>query len=223
MESGQCSQFHRPRLGSRSARTMSNWSLQPGESRTVIFLLGYHENPVDEKFDPPGSQTINKRTVKAGHRPLSADRRTVEAAFADLRAYWDELLGVYQVQTPDVHTNRMVNIWNAYQCMVTFNMSRSASFFESGIGRGMGFRDSNQDLLGFVHMIPDARPPAHPGSGRHPAGKRRRLSPVPAADQARQQRCRLEFQRRPAVAGLGVSRLSQGNRRLGHPGRAGAV
>jgi cellobiose phosphorylase len=49
----------------------------------------------------------------------------------------------------------MVNIWNAYQNMVTFNMSRSASFFESGIGRGMGYRDSNQDLLGFVHMIPE--------------------------------------------------------------------
>ena len=51
--------------------------------------------------------------------------------------------------------NRMVNLWNAYQCMVEFNMCRSASLFESGIGRGMGFRDSNQDLLGFVHMIPE--------------------------------------------------------------------
>ena len=48
----------------------------------------------------------------------------------------------------------MVNIWNAYQCMATFNMSRSASFYESGIGRGLGFRDSNQDLLGFVQMVP---------------------------------------------------------------------
>ena len=65
------------------------------------------------------------------------------------------LLGKFQVTTPDTDTNRMVNIWNAYQCMVTFNMSRSASYFESGIGRGMGFRDSNQDLLGFVHMIPE--------------------------------------------------------------------
>jgi cellobiose phosphorylase len=78
-----------------------------------------------------------------------------DKAFADLRAYWDDLLGVLQVNTPDVHTNRMVNVWNAYQNMVTFNMSRSASGFESGIGRGMGFRDSNQDLLGFVHMIPE--------------------------------------------------------------------
>ena len=82
--------------------------------------------------------------------PASAD-----AAFAKLRQYWNELLGIFQVDTPDVHTNRMVNIWNAYQCMATFNMSRSASFYESGIGRGLGFRDSNQDLLGFVHMVPE--------------------------------------------------------------------
>ncbi len=129
-------------------------TLSPGESRQIIFLLGYHENPRDQKFDPPGSQTINKATVK----PVIArylDPQIVQAAFEQLRAYWDHLLGLYQVQTPDEHTNRMVNIWNAYQCMVTFNMSRSASFFESGIGRGMGFRDSNQDLLGFVHMAPE--------------------------------------------------------------------
>jgi cellobiose phosphorylase len=50
---------------------------------------------------------------------------------------------------------RMAGVWNQYQCMVTFNMSRSASYFESGIGRGMGFRDSNQDLLGFVHLVPE--------------------------------------------------------------------
>ena len=78
----------------------------------------------------------------------------VERSFTDLQLYWEKTAGVLQVNTPDVHTNRMVNIWNAYQCMVTFNMSRSASFYESGIGRGMGFRDSNQDLLGFVHMVP---------------------------------------------------------------------
>jgi cellobiose phosphorylase len=65
------------------------------------------------------------------------------------------LLGLYQAKTPDQHVDRMVNIWNAYQCMATFNMSRSASFYESGLGRGLGFRDSNQDLLGFVHMIPE--------------------------------------------------------------------
>ncbi len=129
-------------------------TLEPGEQKKIIFLLGYHENPRDEKFDPPGSQTINKRTVK----PVIArylDVQTVEAAFQSLREYWDTLLDKLQVTTPDVHTNRMVNIWNVYQVMATFNFSRSASYFESGIGRGMGFRDSNQDLLGFVHLIPD--------------------------------------------------------------------
>ncbi len=128
-------------------------TLQPGETRQIIFVLGYHENPRDRKFDPPNSQTVNKKTV----RPIIArylDPAQVEAEFDALRAHWDRLLGVMQVETPDEHTNRMVNIWNAYQCMVTFNMSRSASYYESGIGRGMGFRDSSQDLLGFVHMIP---------------------------------------------------------------------
>jgi len=128
--------------------------LAPGETKQIIFVLGYHENPTDDKFDPPGSQTVNKKTVK----PLIAkyrNRANADAAFERLRAYWDGLLGVYQVATPDEHTDRMVNIWNAYQCMATFNMSRSASTFESGIGRGLGFRDSNQDLLGFVHMVPE--------------------------------------------------------------------
>ena len=128
-------------------------NLKGGETRRVIFVLGYHENPVDEKFYPPGSQTINKRTVK----PTIArylKPATVDAAFESLRQYWDRLLGLYQARTPDPHANRMVNIWNAYQCMATFNMSRSASFYESGIGRGLGFRDSTQDLLGFVHMVP---------------------------------------------------------------------
>jgi cellobiose phosphorylase len=129
------------------------FTLAPGASHQVIFLLGYHENAEDQKFEPAGSQTLNKHTVQ----PIIARYlrpENVEAAFDELRAHWDGLLNVFQIETPDVHTNRMLNIWNAYQCMITFNLSRSASYFESGIGRGMGFRDSNQDLLGFVHMVP---------------------------------------------------------------------
>jgi len=129
-------------------------NLAPGESHEVTFLLGYHENPKGQKFDPSGSSTINKIFVKPviDHylKPES-----VGSAFRDLREYWDGLLGKFQVSTPNSHLDRMVNIWNAYQCMVTYNLSRSASYFESGVGRGMGFRDSNQDLLGFVHMVPD--------------------------------------------------------------------
>jgi cellobiose phosphorylase len=136
-------------IGSHQVRL----SLAPGESREVIFVLGYAENASAEKFDPPGSQILNKRSARASlDRYL--DPAEVERAFDELRDYWTDLTSRLQVTSPDPHVNRMVNIWNAYQCMVTFNLSRSASYFESGTGRGMGFRDSNQDLLGFVHMIP---------------------------------------------------------------------
>jgi len=128
-------------------------SLKSHESREVIFVLGYAENPDDQKFDPPDSQTLNKSRV------LSVIKRwttpiTVDEALATLRATWDEHLSVLEVATPDHDTNRMVNIWNPYQCMTTFNLSRSMSSYESGIGRGMGFRDSSQDILGFASMIP---------------------------------------------------------------------
>ncbi len=128
--------------------------LQPGEQKTIIFLLGYHENADEAKFDPPDSQTINKRQVLTTIQKYLQPKQ-VETSFQDLRAFWDDLLNKFQVTTPDEHTNRMVNIWNVYQVMATFNLSRSASYFESGIGRGMGFRDSNQDLLGFMHLLPE--------------------------------------------------------------------
>jgi cellobiose phosphorylase len=129
-------------------------ALAPGETREVIFVLGYWENPRDQKFDPPGSATVNKNLVRPViERWLRPE--TITGSLERLRETWASLLGVLQVQTPDADTNRMVNIWNPYQCMVTFNVSRSVSLFESGIGRGFGFRDSNQDLLGFVHMVPE--------------------------------------------------------------------
>jgi cellobiose phosphorylase len=129
-------------------------ALQPEEQKPVIFLLGYHENPEGEKFEPPGTQTINKRTVFPIIQRFLQPAE-VTSAFNDLHEYWLGLLGRLQVHTPDIHTDRMVNIWNVCQLMATFNFSRSASYFESGIGRGMGFRDSNQDLLGFVHLLPE--------------------------------------------------------------------
>ena len=137
--------------------------LAPGESRDYIFLLGYVENEQEEKFvseAEPGllhsgsSPIINKAKAKAMIASFDTTAK-VDAAFSELNAYWDALLDVYSVKSPEEKLDRMVNIWNQYQCMVTFNMSRSASFFESGIGRGMGFRDSNQDLVGFVHQIPE--------------------------------------------------------------------
>ena len=129
-----------------------NVTLQPGEKKTFFFFLGYVENPQDQKWEAPG--IINKKPAEA----LLAKYRTdadVEQAFSKLNAYWNNLLSKYTVESSNDKVDRMVNIWNQYQCMVTFNMSRSASYYESGIGRGMGFRDSCQDLLGFVHLIPD--------------------------------------------------------------------
>ena len=125
--------------------------LQPGESKDLIFLLGYVENPQEEKFVAP--KVINKERAHATIERLNTTEK-VDYAFAQLKDYWDRLLNIYNVRTGNDKLDRMVNIWNQYQCMVTFNFSRSASFFESGIGRGMGFRDSNQDLVGFVHQIP---------------------------------------------------------------------
>lgn len=129
-----------------------NLTLAPGESKSLIFVLGYCETPQDDKWEM--QDVINK----APARKLLARYQTdeaVAAALEELKDYWTRLLGRFQVKTQDDRFNRMVNIWNQYQCMVTFNMSRSASYYESGIGRGMGFRDSCQDLLGFVHLIPE--------------------------------------------------------------------
>jgi len=125
--------------------------LAPGESHEMIFILGYAENPPDQKFFAPG--VINKSNVKKTLKQF-LDPANVEAAFNDLHRYWNEMFSAYVVQTPDLDVNRMVNMWNPYQCTVTFNLSRSASFYESGISRGIGFRDTNQDLLGYVHMLP---------------------------------------------------------------------
>jgi cellobiose phosphorylase len=126
--------------------------LQPGESRDFIFVLGYVELPEEEKWE--SRNVINKEPAKATLARLDT-REKVDVALADLKRYWDGLLGVYTLKSGDPKLDRMVNIWNQYQCKITFNFSRSASFFESGIGRGMGFRDSNQDLIGFVHQLPE--------------------------------------------------------------------
>ena len=153
-----------PRAGRSADSVASGWypigshqldvTLEPGESQTFVVVLGYIENPDEEKWADDAHQVINKERA---HALLSrfATTEQVDAAFAALKEHWTNLLSTYSVKSDDEKLDRMVNIWNQYQCMVTFNMSRSASFFETGIGRGMGFRDSNQDLLGFVHLIPE--------------------------------------------------------------------
>jgi len=126
--------------------------LAPGEEADLVFVLGYCENPPEHKWEGPGV------VEKAPARDLLArfaSSAQVDAALADLQSYWDDLLSRYTARSGDSRVDRMVNTWNQYQCLVTFNLSRSASYFESGIGRGMGFRDSCQDLLGVVHLVPE--------------------------------------------------------------------
>ena len=156
--------------------------LQPGEQKHFVFVLGYAENQQEEKFEridtaslcnqtPPPSEGLGEASLltslgqldhtivnkEKAHAVINrfATPEAVDAAFDELRRYWDELLSRFTVSSSDERLNRMVNIWNQYQCMITFCFSRSASFFESGVGRGMGFRDSNQDLVGFVHQVPE--------------------------------------------------------------------
>ncbi|MGN0747137.1 MAG: GH36-type glycosyl hydrolase domain-containing protein, partial [Aristaeellaceae bacterium] len=129
-----------------------NITLQPGETRSLIFVLGFVENDRNDKWAAPG--VINKTRAHALLSRYRTDAQ-VDAALSALRAYWDGLLSRFSLTCGDEKLSRMVNVWHQYQCMVTFNMSRSASYYESGTGRGMGFRDSCQDLLGFVHLIPE--------------------------------------------------------------------
>ncbi len=127
-------------------------TLNPDEEKELVFLLGYVENEQEEKFESPG--IINKKKALEMIEAVSTSEK-VDAMFESLRGYWADLLSAFRLTSADEKLDRMVNIWNQYQCMVTFCMSRSASYFESGIGRGMGFRDSNQDIIGFIHQIPE--------------------------------------------------------------------
>jgi len=151
-----------PAKGESSNSVASGWQpvashgldvqLAAGEEKTFVFTLGYVEVPREEKWEKPG--VINKKPAHELIAKFSKPEQ-VDAAMKSLADHWSKLLSNYSIESSDEKLNRTVNIWNPYQCMVTFNMSRSASYFETGIGRGMGFRDSNQDLLGFVHLVPE--------------------------------------------------------------------
>jgi cellobiose phosphorylase len=157
--------YHEPQVvaaGKSSNSKAAGWSpiasqslnitLEPGEEKTLVWILGYVEVEKENKWE--SKSVINKKPAATLIASLDTKEK-VETELQKLKDYWTNLLSGYSVESGDDKLDRMVNIWNQYQCMVTFNMSRSASFFESGIGRGMGFRDSNQDLLGFVHLIPE--------------------------------------------------------------------
>jgi cellobiose phosphorylase len=129
-----------------------NLTLRPGQEETFAFVLAYIEQGDRPKFDAPF--VLNKTR---GREILArfSDLQAIDAAFASVKQRWEDLLSIYQApKVPNEHLRRMVNTWNQAQVMATFNLSRSTSGYETGIGRGMGYRDSNQDILGFVHLLP---------------------------------------------------------------------
>lgn len=161
---GKFNDYDKPQVvinGKSNNSVASGWSpcasfenqieIKPGKSKTLIYILGYVENDEENKWK--GNGIINKDNAYFLINKYHKDSE-IKKALKELKNYWTKLLDKFHVNTTDKKFDRMINIWNQYQCMVTFNMSRSASYYESGIGRGMGFRDSCQDLLGFVHLIP---------------------------------------------------------------------
>lgn len=126
--------------------------LAPGATRHLNFVLGYHEMPMADRFEK--GTVINKTKV----RPVIAKylkRENSRAAFAELARYWEDKLKRFQVHTPEDKIDLSLNQWNQYQCVMTLIFSRSTSFFESGIGRGIGYRDACQDVFGAVHIFPE--------------------------------------------------------------------
>ena len=142
-----------------------NFNLKPGESRTFIFVLGYIENSPECKWAAAPEEgllqtnaamrVINKEKAVALQKRFDTPEK-VDAAFSALKEFWDGLLSNFTLKTGDEKLDRMA-LWNQYQCVVTYNFARSASYFESGIGRGIGFRDTSQDMLGVVHQLPRRR------------------------------------------------------------------
>lgn len=116
----------------------SDIMLAPGETAELIYVLG-QKNPkvADEILD----------SYKAAGQ--------VDKELKELIDYWHGQLNNFQVDTPSPEFNNMVNVWNAYQCFITFIWSRAASLIYCGLRNGYGYRDTVQDIQGIIHINPE--------------------------------------------------------------------
>ncbi|MEK6557964.1 MAG: glycosyl transferase [Candidatus Margulisiibacteriota bacterium] len=138
-------------LSNHEARRADNMSallhclgtVKSGEIRRLITQLGQEES-------------LDKALESIKHY---RDEKNVDRAFSQLKDFWTEYLSTLQVSTPDASFNSMVNIHNPRQCHTTKNWSRDLSLYQLGFGgRGMGFRDSSQDVMGVMaHMSGEGR------------------------------------------------------------------
>ena len=116
----------------------SDITLQPGESKELIFVLGQKDN-------------AQANEILASYEAAGKVDSEVEA----LKEYWHGKLNHFQVSTPSDAFNNMINVWNAYQCFITFIWSRAASFVYCGLRNGYGYRDTVQDIQGIIHLDPE--------------------------------------------------------------------
>lgn len=138
VENGESMNSEAPR-GNNIASLSHTIYLQPNEEREIIYILGVTDTP---------ELILSK--VNQYRDPLN-----VHQAYQKLKEDWDKFLHKLQVNTPDPEMNAMVNIWNQVQCRATLFWSRFVSAYETGLGRGMGTRDSAQDTLATVQNDPN--------------------------------------------------------------------
>lgn len=116
----------------------SDITLAPGETKVLTYILG----------QKPEAEAVS---IIARYE----DASVVDAELAALKEYWHSKLDNLQVHTPDENFNNMVNVWNAYNCFITFTWSRAASFQYCGLRNGFGYRDTVQDIQGVIHLAPE--------------------------------------------------------------------
>ncbi len=137
VENGKCSNSISYRMNGVGAFCI-DLRLNANQKKEMIFILGYSEN----------RSKIRSQIKKY------FDFKKVYSALDRLKKSWNEYISKLYVETPDKNMNLFINTWNQYQCKITFNWSRSVSLYQLGLNRGMGFRDSSQDVLGVIHTIP---------------------------------------------------------------------
>lgn len=137
VECGTCSGSHE--LGNNHCGSLQkDLVLAPGEEVRLIFMLG------------EGSREAGKKI-----REKYSDMANVDAAYAQLREYWENKFAQLQIRTPNEGMNTLINTWNLYQAEVNIMFSRFASFIEVGGRTGLGYRDTAQDAMTIPHSNPE--------------------------------------------------------------------
>ncbi len=139
VESGKCSDT--PAYNGNSCGALQiDITLKPGEEKEMLFLLG------------SGNETIAKGVIDSYKAAMKSNIDLTGAQLEELMSLWHSRLENLQVSTPDDKFDNMVNVWNAYQCFITFLWSRAASFQYCGLRNGLGYRDTVQDIQGIIHL-----------------------------------------------------------------------